>query len=55
MDRFAAFLEQAERSPLTIKNYLSDLRAFTIWYEETNGDPFELAKIMPTDPRDYKR
>jgi hypothetical protein len=28
LERFAAFLEQAERSPLTIKNYLSDLRAF---------------------------
>jgi integrase/recombinase XerC len=55
LERFAAFLEQAERSPLTIKNYLSDLRAFTTWFEETNGDPFEPAKITPTDLREYKR
>jgi integrase/recombinase XerC len=55
LERFAAFLEQAERSPLTIKNYLSDLRAFVAWFEETNGDPFEPAKITPTDLREYKR
>lgn len=55
LERFAAFLEQAERSPLTIKNYLSDLRAFAAWFEETNGDPFEPTKITPTDLREYKR
>jgi integrase/recombinase XerC len=55
LDRFAAFLEQAERSPLTIKNYLSDLRAFTTWFEEINDDPFEPAKITSTDLREYKR
>jgi site-specific recombinase XerD len=55
LDRFTAFLEQAERSPLTIKNYLSDLRSFTTWFEETNGDRFEPAKITPTDLREYKR
>ncbi len=55
LKRFAAYLEQAERSPLTIKNYLSDLRAFAAWFEEANGDPFEPAKITPTDLREYKR
>lgn len=54
LERFAAFLEQAERSPLTIKNYLSDMRAFAAWFEEANGDPFEPAKITPTDLREYK-
>ena len=55
LERFAAFLAQAERSPLTIKNYLSDLRAFAAWFEATNGDPFEPLKITPTDLREYKR
>lgn len=55
LKRFATFLEQAERSPLTIKSYLSDLRAFAAWFEETNGDPFDPAKITPTDLREYKR
>ena len=45
---------QAERSPLTIKNYRSDLRAFAAWFEATNGDPFKPAKITPTDLREYK-
>ena len=53
LERFVAFLEQAERSPLTIKNYLGDLRAFVAWFEETNGDPFDPTKITPTDLREY--
>lgn len=33
LERFAAFVAQAERSPLTIKSYLSDLRAFAAWFK----------------------
>lgn len=55
LERFAAFLEQAERSRFTIKNYLSDLRGFADWFEQTNGDMLDPAKITPTDLREYKR
>jgi hypothetical protein len=41
---FATFLENSERSALTIKNYLSDLSAFCAWFEETNGDAFHLRR-----------
>jgi len=51
---FATFLENSERSPLTIKNYLSDLSGFSIWFEETNGGPLSPEKITPTDLREYK-
>ena len=47
IDRFAGFLEQAERSPLTIKNYRSDLDAFATWFESANliqADPDELVE-----------
>ena len=37
--RFARFLAQSEPSPLTIKNYRSDLTAFGAWYEGDNGEP----------------
>ena len=34
IDRFGRFLAQSEHSPLTIKNYRSDLAAFAAWFEE---------------------
>jgi hypothetical protein len=37
--RFARFLAQSEHSPLTIKNYRSDLAAFAAWFEDTDGEP----------------
>jgi hypothetical protein len=42
IDRFARFLAQSEHSPLTIKNYRSDLAAFAAWFEGANGEPMEL-------------
>lgn len=53
--RFARFLQSAERSLLTIKNYLADLGAFIWWFEETNGRAFHPKDITPTDLREYKR
>ncbi len=38
-DPIARFLAQSEHSPLTIKNYRSDLDAFAAWFEGANGDP----------------
>ena len=56
LDRFANFLKHSERSPLTIKNYLGDLRAFARWFTDTNSEQkFDPAKITPTDLREYKQ
>jgi site-specific recombinase XerD len=55
IDRFAGFLAQSEHSPLTIKNYRSDLAAFAAWFEGTNGEPMVPAKVTPTDLRQFKR
>src|SRR5262249_28486937 len=55
IDRFARFLAQSEHSPLTIKNYRSDLDAFAAWFQSANGEPMEPAKITPTDLRQFKR
>ena len=55
IETFAGFLAQAERSPLTIKNYRGDLAAFAAWFEEINGEPMEPAKVTPTDLRQFKR
>ena len=55
IETFAAFLAQAERSPLTIKNYRGDLAAFAAWFEEVNGEAMAPAKVTPTDLRQFKR
>jgi site-specific recombinase XerD len=55
IESFAGFLAQAERSPLTIKNYRGDLAAFAAWFEEINGEPMAPAKVTPTDLRQFKR
>jgi integrase len=55
VEQFARHLARAERSPLTIKNYLCDLAAFATWFRDTNEDELAPAHITPTDLRDYKR
>ena len=34
---FSTYLESSERSSLTVKNYLADLRHFEKWFLETNA------------------
>jgi integrase/recombinase XerC len=52
---FALSLEEAERSPVTIKNYLCDLNYFVKWFEQKTSRQLSPDKITPTDLRDYKR
>ena len=51
---FALFLEEAERSSVTIKNYLCDLNYFVKWFELHTEQKISPDKITPTDLRDYK-
>lgn len=51
---FALFLEEAERSSVTIKNYLCDLNYFVKWFELHTSQKISPDKITPTDLRDYK-
>ena len=51
---FASFLEEAERSPVTIKNYLCDLKYFEKWFEQKTNQKLSPDLITPTDLRDYK-
>lgn len=53
-DGFAQSLEQSERSPNTLKNYLYDLKAFVKWFENERSEELIPAKITPTDLREYR-
>ena len=53
--QFARYLRQSERSPLTIKNYLSDIDGFGKWFLKINGDTLTPERVTPIDLREYKR
>lgn len=52
--RFRAHLEREDKSPLTVRNYLRELRAFAEWYRARYGDPPELADLAEDDVRSYR-
>ncbi|MGK7892686.1 MAG: tyrosine-type recombinase/integrase [Xenococcus sp. (in: cyanobacteria)] len=54
LQNFALFLESAERRPVTIKNYLCDLKYFEKWFEQKTEQKLTPERITPTDLRDYK-
>jgi integrase/recombinase XerC len=55
LDRFCRFLERAERSPHTIRNYRSDLEGLAVWSTSHTEEPFSPSTLTPPDLRAYKR
>jgi integrase/recombinase XerC len=55
VDRFCRFLDRAEWSLLTRRNYRSDLEGLATWFEGQNGRRFSPDQITSTDLREYKR
>ena len=51
---FLDHLRCAERSPLTVRSYVSDLAGFSAWFEAANGDVLAPALVTPTDLREFK-
>lgn len=54
-ERFEQHLVSQDASPYTIRGYLGNLRQFAAWFEKTNGTPFALESVTPTDIREYKQ
>jgi integrase/recombinase XerC len=50
-----SWLQRRDRSPRTVRAYLSDLRHFARWFAQTNGQPPTPATITPTDVREYRQ
>lgn len=53
-DRFRAHLEARDRSPHSIRAYLSDLRQFAAWFVEQTGEPFALESVTEYDVRGWR-
>jgi len=57
MDFLTTFAENLKAEGLsenTLGSYLSDLRRFAQWFEETNGEAFKPEAITPIDVGEYK-
>jgi integrase/recombinase XerC len=52
---FGNYLLENDKAVLTVKGYISDLRCFVRWFEQTNGEAFTLQAVTPTDVREYRQ
>jgi integrase/recombinase XerC len=54
IELFLADLQRQEASPLTLRNYLSDLESFGGWFRSSLGQELSVKEITPTDIREYR-
>ena len=54
IDRFGLSLADREMSPLTIRNYARELRAFADWYHATYQEIPSISSLTADDLREYK-
>src|SRR6266446_624962 len=54
IDQFLEELKRQQLSTYTIENYASDLRVFARFFQGSTGEEFQVARITPTDIRDFK-
>jgi site-specific recombinase XerD len=54
LEQFRHHLEARDKSPHSIRAYLSDLRQFATWFTEHTGETFALEAITEYDVRDWR-
>jgi site-specific recombinase XerD len=52
--RFESELARQGKSAATQRGYLSDLRDFAAWVEQTYGEPFDPRRLVREDVRAYR-
>jgi site-specific recombinase XerD len=55
LENFAQELRDQDRSDNTVLGYLTDVKDFQRWFEQTNGENFSLPSLTPTDIREYRQ
>lgn len=53
--KFWNWLEGRGRRSRTLSAYQGDWRVFAAWYHQTNGEPFDLARLTALDLNDYRQ
>lgn len=54
LEGFRAWLAAGDRSPRTLRSYVTDIQQFAAWYEATEGRPFEPALLTVAVAAEYK-
>jgi site-specific recombinase XerD len=54
-EAFKQFLVDAGKSDRAITGYLADIKIFSLWFEQTNGEILRPDNLTPTDVREYKQ
>lgn len=54
ISEFKQYLREQDKSPHTIKAYISDITLFSVWFEDANGEPMEPAGIHCMDVIEYR-
>jgi len=52
---FTQYLQDVGKSERTISGYLADIKIFSQWFHQTNGEILLLDNLTPTDLREYKQ
>ena len=55
LSSFERHLEEQDRASLTIRGYMTDLRQFLRWFEQTNTEAFSLSAVISSDIREYRQ
>ena len=53
-EQFWGWLKERGRRSRTITAYQTDWREFAVWYQQTNGESFDLARLTALDLNDYR-
>lgn len=54
LEIFETWLREQDRSPVTVRGYLADLRGFAVWFEQSNGRDLRMEDVTPADVREYR-
>ncbi len=54
LEAFETWLREQDRSAVTVRGYLADLRQFAAWFEGTNGKALRVEEVTPADVREYR-
>ena len=55
LNDFENYMSELDVSPLTTRGYLADLRHFSRWFQQINGETLCPERLTPTDVKAYKQ
>lgn len=55
LNQFKTHLQASGKSEITVKNYLSDIRRFIVWFEEQSGASFSADQVQSETIQQYRQ